>query len=170
MHLTVSTLKAAINNAGVSQSRKDDALSQLRAIASNPADPRNPDAASVLTEILGDDACTENRQRSDSLAEAIAQADPVNIPDSYEFKVSSSYVRCCILLGMADEEAAKAGKEPSAYENDEVRATVGCWYEGWKRAKTVSKFWDLFDRILSPKCKTLLGFNEISRPSEAVTV
>jgi hypothetical protein len=62
VNLTVSTLKATITNPSIPQSRKADALIQLRDLAGNKSDPRSKDAALALREVRGDDTCTENGQ------------------------------------------------------------------------------------------------------------
>ncbi|GEM_PF-4449151 len=106
---------------------------------------------------------TENVQVSPDLASLISQ----NLDrDSEGFVISSSFVRTAILMGMADENAAKTGGEPFRYADEETRTICGAWYEGFRRARTDPKFWDLFDKTLSSSCKSYLGFDQIGRPNE----
>ena len=108
---------------------------------------------------------TDNVQVPD-IAALIAKHDPLNDPESPEFETSSGYIRAMIWMAQADESAAKTGGDTFKYEDEETRALCSGWYEGFKRARTVPQFWDLFDRTLSANCKSLLGFDQIPRPSE----
>lgn len=99
------------------------------------------------------------------MSSTLTVQNPLDDPESDEFRIASGYVRAMILMGMADEKAAKTGGEPFEYEDQEVRTLCHAWHEGFKRARTDSRFWDLLDKTLSTNCKSLLGFNSIPRPS-----
>jgi hypothetical protein len=125
------------------------------------SDPRSRDAGSVLRELnlTGEPISTETVQT------------PVEEPDSPDWESSkfvtdSAFIRAAIWMAQADEDAAKAGREPFKYENEDERARCRAWLEGWRRARTEPQFWDLFDRLLSSNCKSLLGFDSIPRPEE----
>lgn len=73
MNITVATLKSAIANPTTPADRRESALSQLRALAGNPNDPRATDALLVLRELgqsdngqAGEQACPAAGQSDDS--------------------------------------------------------------------------------------------------------